>query len=123
MGEKAVEKILNELYPSLHADVKFVSRFLNRDLNSNLLMTPTILKSISELENFIELEEPDSSYLILSKLASSYIKETLTGKTSKGKKLAILIGENNVAEYLNGLSQENLSKMILDLGKMRKSLA
>jgi len=123
MGESAVEKILSELYPSLQADIKFVSRFLNRDLRSNLLMTPNILKGINELENFVELEEPDSGYLILSKLASSYIKDMLTGKTSKSKKLAILIEKDNVAEYLNGLSRENLSKMILDLGKMRRSLA
>jgi phosphoenolpyruvate carboxylase len=123
MGEKAVEKILNGIYPSLEADVKFASRFLNRDIKSNILMTPTIVKSINELENFIRLEEPDSSYLILSKMVSSYIRDVLAGKTSRGKKIAVLIDETHVAEYLDGLSQENLGKMILDLGKMRKSLA
>jgi len=103
--------------------VKFASRFLNRDLETNILLTPNLLKSIKELENFAAFDEPDNSYLILSRLASSYIKETLTGKISKGKRLAILIEKNEVAEYLNGVSRENLSKMILDLGRIRKSLA
>ncbi|MEM2111637.1 MAG: phosphoenolpyruvate carboxylase [Candidatus Bathyarchaeia archaeon] len=123
MGEKAVEKLMTEIYPSLQSDVKFASRFLDRNLESNILLTPTLLKSIKELENFVELEEPDNSYLILSRLASTYIKETLTGKTSKGKKLAILMDKDVVAEYLNGVSRENLSSMILDLGRIRKSLA
>ena len=86
-------------------------------------MTKRLLKSIDELENFLELDEPDGSYLILSRLASSYIKEILTGETSKAKRLAILIDKETVAEYLNGVSRENLSKMILDLGRIRKSLA
>jgi len=123
MGEKAVERLLDEVYPSLEVDVKFASRFLDRNLDSNILLTARLLKSIEELENFLELEEPDSRYLILSRLASAYIKDILTGKTSKGKRLAILIEKGEVAEYLNGVSRENLSKMILDLGRIRKSLA
>ena len=42
---------------------------------------------------------------------------------SKGKKLAIMLEKEEVAEYLNGVSRENLSKMVLDLGRIRKSLA
>ena len=123
MGEKVVGRLLDEIYPSLQADVKFASRFLDKGLDSNILLTPRLLKSIEELENFLELEEPDGSYLVLSRLASAYIKETLTGEVSKGRRLAILIEKGEVAEYLNGVSRENLSKMVLDLGKIRKSLA
>ncbi|RJS74718.1 phosphoenolpyruvate carboxylase [Candidatus Bathyarchaeota archaeon] len=123
IGEKAVDRLLDEIYPSLRVDVKFASRFLDRNLDSNILLTKRLLKSIDELENFLELDEPDGSYLILSRLASSYIKEILTGETSKAKRLAILIDKETVAEYLNGVSRENLSKMILDLGRIRKSLA
>jgi len=123
MGEKAVERLLNEFYPSLKADMKNASKFLDRDLESNILMTPTLRKSIKELEKFVELEEPDNSYLILSRLASAYIKSMLTGKSPKGKRLAILIDKDEITEYLNGVSRENLSKMILDLGRIRKSLA
>jgi phosphoenolpyruvate carboxylase len=123
MGEKAVGRLLDEIYPSLHADVKFASKFLDRNLDSNILLTPRLLKSIEELEDFLKLEEPDGSYLILSRLASAYIKEMLTGEASEGKKLAVLIEKEEVAEYLNGLSRENLSKMVLDLGTIRKSLA
>jgi len=123
MGEKAVDMLMNEVYPSLEADVKFASRFLDRELESNLLLTDRLLKSIEELEKFVELEEPDTRYLVLSRLASTYIKDILTGKTSRSKKIAILIDDGEVAEYLNGASVENLSKMILDLGWIRKSLA
>jgi phosphoenolpyruvate carboxylase len=123
MGKKAVGRLLDEIYPSLQADVKFASRFLDRNLDSNILLTPRLLKSIKELEVFLDLEEPDSRYLVLSRLASAYVTEMLTGKTSKGKRLAILIEKEEVAEYLNGVSRENLSKMILDLGRIRKSLA
>ncbi|MCW4020625.1 MAG: phosphoenolpyruvate carboxylase [Candidatus Bathyarchaeota archaeon] len=123
MGVKAVGRLLDEIYPSLQADVKVASRFLDRNLDSNILLTPRLLKSIGELENFVELEEPDGGYLILSRLAASYVKDILAGKASKGKRLAILIDEGDVAEYLNGVSGENLSKMILDLGRIRKSLA
>jgi phosphoenolpyruvate carboxylase len=123
MGEKAVGRLLDEIYPSLQADVNFASKFLDRNLDSNILLTPRLLKSIEELEDFLKLEEPDGSYLILSRLASAYIKEMLTGEASEGKKLAVLIEKEEVAEYLNGLSRENLSKMVLDLGTIRKSLA
>jgi phosphoenolpyruvate carboxylase len=123
MGEKAVERLLNETYPTLQADVKFASRFLDRNLDSNILLTERLLKSIGALENFIGLEEPDNSYLILSRLASAYIKEILTGKASRGRRLAIMIEKSTVAEYLNGISKENLNKMVLDLGRIRKSLA
>jgi len=124
MGSKAVEKLLSEIYPSLEADIKFASRFLDRDMEKNMLLTYRISESIKSLSEYVELEEPDESYLILSRLASSYIKEMLTGKAlSKAKKLAIMISEGRVAEYLNGMSIENINKMILDLGKIRKSLA
>jgi phosphoenolpyruvate carboxylase len=123
IGEKAVGRLLDEIYPSLETDIKFASSFLDRSLESNILLTPRLLKSIEELENFLELEEPDSGYLILSRLASAYIKDMLTGEAPKGKRVAVLIEEEEVAEYLNGLNRENLSKMVLDLGKVRKSLA
>ena len=123
MGEKAVERLLHEVYPMLEVDVKFASKFLDRSLDGNILLTKRLLKSIEDLENFVGLEEPDNSYLILSRLASSYIKDMLTGKTTRGRRLAIMIEKSTVAQYLNGVSRENLSKMVLDLGRIRKSLA
>jgi len=123
MGEKAIDGLLDVIYPSLQADVKFASAFLDRSLDSNILLTPRLLKSIEDLNGFLELEEPDGRYLILSRLASAYIKDMLRGKTSKGKRLAILIEKGEVAEYLNGATKENLAEMILDLGRIRKSLA
>jgi len=123
IGEDSVDRFLEEIYPSIRSDVEFASRFLDKDPDTNILLTRRLSESISELENFLEPEEPDNRYIVLSRLATAYIKDMLTGKASKGKKLAIMLKEGDVAEYLNGLSRENLSKMILDLGKMRKSLA
>lgn len=123
MGNEAVNHLLEEIYPSLGVDIKFASTFLDKDPNNNILLTNRILDSINELENFFQLEEPDNSYIILSRLASSYIRDMLTGKSAKSKRLAVLLTEGDVAEYLNGISKENLSNMILDLGRIRKSLA
>jgi len=123
MGEKSVNRFLGEIYPSIKADVKFASKFLDKNPDNNMLLTRRLYESINKLENFLELEEPDNRYIILSRLATSYIKDMLTGKASRSKKLAIMLKEGDVAEYLNGLSKGNLSKMILDLGRIRKSLA
>lgn len=123
MGVDSADRLREKIYPSIEADVKFSSKFLDRDPNHNMLLTHRLLESIEELDNFVEMEEPDNRYIVLSRLATSYIRDMLAGKTSKSKKLAILLQEGHVSEYLNGLSVENLGKMILDLGKMRKSLA
>jgi len=123
MDAKTVDRLLEEIYPSMSADIKFSSRFLDRDPDQNLLLTHRLYESIKELDGFVELEEPDNRYIILSRLATSYIKDMLSGKASRSKRLAIQLQEDQVTEYLNGLSVENLGKMILDLGKMRKSLA
>ncbi len=88
-----------------------------------MLLTRRLHDSIQVLDDFMDLEQPDERYIVLSRLATSYIKDMLAGKTSRSKRLAIQLQEDQVTEYLNGLSVENLSKMILDLGKMRKSLA
>lgn len=123
MGEKSVNRFLEEIYPSVEADIRFASKFLDKNPDGNILLTRRLSESIDKLENFLELEEPDNRYIVLSRLAGSYVKDMLTGKASKSKKLAIMLKEGDVVEYLNGLSRENLSKMVLDLGKMRKSLA
>ena len=123
IGEGCLNRFLEKIYPSIRADIKFASKFLDKNLDSNILLTRRLSESMNELENFLELDEPDNRYLVLSRLATSYIRNMLTGKTSRSKKLAIMLKEGEVAEYLNGLSRENLSKMILDLGKMRRSLA
>jgi len=81
------------------------------------------MRSIKELESFTEFSEPDNSYIILSRVATSYMKDMLVGKTSRAKKLALVVSDGNVAKYLNGTDKENLSQLILDLGRIRKSLA
>ena len=123
MRAESVDRLLEEIYPSIEADVRFSSKFLDRDPDHNMLLTRRLHDSIQVLDDFMDLEQPDERYIILSRLATSYIRDMLAGKTSRSKRLAIQLQEDQVTEYLNGLSVENLSKMILDLGKMRKSLA
>ncbi len=123
MGGEWVEAFLTNIYPSFKVDVKFASRFLDSDLKHNMLLTRRLTRSIDTLESFVEFAEPDNSYIILSRVATAYIKDMLAGKISKAKKLALVIGESDVAEYLDGTNQENLSRLVLDLGRIRKSLA
>ncbi|UCH70182.1 MAG: phosphoenolpyruvate carboxylase [Candidatus Bathyarchaeota archaeon] len=123
MGEEWVEAFLTTIVPSFKVDIKFASRFLDRDPKHNMLLTRRLTTSIGTLESFVEFAEPDNSYIILSRVATAYIKDMLAGKISKAKKLALVIGESGVAEYLDGTNQENLSRLILDLGRIRKSLA
>jgi len=123
MGEGRVETFLKDIYPSFRADIKFASRFLDRDPEHNVLLTPKLADSVKMLESFVEFSEPDNEYLLLSRVAASYIENVLTGKASAAKKLALMINESKISEYLNGTSRENISQLILDLGRMRKSLA
>jgi len=123
LGSGWVDKLVEEVYPSIKEDLRFASRFLITDPESNMLLTERILEGIELLRENFEFEELDESYRILSQITSSYLKEALYGKPMERKRLAILISEGDVAEYLDGNLKDNLSRMILDLGKIRKSLA
>lgn len=123
MGEEWIEAFLRDIYPSFEADVKFASKFLDEDPKHNILLTHRLAESIKALKSLVKFAEPDNSYIILSRVAASYIKDMLAGRISKTKKLALVVGGDEVAEYLNGTNRENLHKLILDLGKIRKSLA
>ncbi|MDH5532754.1 MAG: hypothetical protein OEX99_04720, partial [Candidatus Bathyarchaeota archaeon] len=101
----------------------FASRFLDKGLKNNMLLTRRLARSIEALESFVELAQPDNSYIILSRVATTYLRDMLAGKIAGAKKLALVVSEGDVAEYLNGTNQENLRRLILDLGRIRKSLA
>jgi phosphoenolpyruvate carboxylase len=122
LGQECLEKFLEEIYPLFEEDLKFASKFLNLNPNENLLLTNRISQSIENLKPYVQFEEPDSGYMILNRVATTYIKDLLEGKKVDVWKLAIQIYPNEVAEYLNGSAQENLSKLILDMGKLRGSL-
>jgi len=123
MGREWVDALLGEIYPSLKADIQFASRFLDRDPGQNILWTRRLEESIRALGSLVPLAEPDNSYIILGRVATAYIKDMLAGKTSRAKRLALVVGEGEVSEYLNGTNRENLSRLILDLGRIRRSLA
>jgi len=122
IGQESLEKFLQEIYPTFVSDLKSASKFLNPNPNENLLITNKISQSIENLKPYIQFEQPDSGYTILNQVATTYIKNLLEGKKPDIWKLAIQIYPNEVAEYLNGSAQENLSKLILDMGKLRGSL-
>ena len=123
MGSKWVERLLEEIYPTLREDISYASKFLNVDPDRNILLTDKIMEGIEMLKGYFDFEEADLSYQILCDVANSYLKEIIYGKSTKRKKLAILISEGEIAEYLNGASEENLARVILDMGKIRGSLA
>ena len=123
MGACWVERLLDEIYPSLREDIKYASRFLNLNEKENILLTEKIKKSIEEVREYVEFSEPESSYLILCDVANKYLREILTGERIKTKKLALLIRKGTVAEYLNGKVEENIGRLILDLGIIRNALA
>ena len=123
MGEEWIEAFLTDIYPSFKNDIQFASKYLDKDPEQNILLTRRIIDSIKALESYSDFSEPDNSYIILSRVAASYIRDTLAGKISTAKKLALIVSEGDVAQYLNGTNRENLSRLILDLGRIRKSLA
>ncbi|RLI19830.1 hypothetical protein DRO47_05765, partial [Candidatus Bathyarchaeota archaeon] len=123
LGSGWVDRLVEDVYPSIREDLKFASRFLITDPESNILLTDKILEDIELLKENFEFEELDESYRILSSVTSSYLKEAIYGKPMERQRLAILISEGEIAEYLDGSLKDNLSRMILDLGKIRKSLA
>jgi len=123
LGSGWVDKLVEEIYPSIKEDLKFASRFFIADPESNMLLTDRILEGVELLKENFEFEGLDESYRILGGVTSSYLKEALYGKPMERKRLAILISGEDVAEYLDGNLKDNLSRMILDLGKIRKSLA
>jgi len=96
---------------------------LNLNEKENILLTEKIKKSIEEVREYVEFSEPESSYLILCDVANKYLREILTGERIKTKKLALLIRKGTVAEYLNGKVEENIGRLILDLGIIRNALA
>jgi len=123
MGDQGIDKFLREVYPSFQEDMRYASQFLNQDSKVNIFLTEKIQRSIEELKNYVDLSEPDSSYQILCNIANKYLRRIITGEEVETKKLALVIKEGTVAEYLNGKVEENIGRLILDLGMIRNALA
>lgn len=120
MGETYVERLLDDIFPSIGIDLIFASQFLDRDGAENPVMTERIRSGIKALEERFTLQEIDSGYRSLSQLTLSTIFKRAEGK--RPARLAVQIYPGEVVEYLDGSDEKNIVKMILDMGKMRRSL-
>lgn len=122
MGSQWLERLLEDIFPSLESDLVFASKFLNLEENQNILLTKRIKENFDFLESMVEFEEPDNSYIILSRTANSYLKDLWEGRGTMPQRFALLLYSDYVTEYLNESVNENLAKLMLDMGKIRKSL-
>lgn len=121
MGSRWLDKLLEEIYPSLKGDIAFASKFLNLDAQ-NLLITNRIMENFPFLRQYMEFVEPDNSYMTLSKTANDCIRDLWEGKGLMPQRFTIMLHDGTVAEYLGGSIRENMTKLILDMGKIRGSL-
>jgi phosphoenolpyruvate carboxylase len=117
-GEKWVSRLLGEVFPSLAIDISWASRFLSE----SFLITPRIQKGIDLLKETFRFDEPEGRHAILSRMAVAYIAGDESLRATIPKKFAIQISPGEISEYFGGSTQENLSKLILDMGRIRGAL-
>ena len=122
LGRPWLERLLDEVFPSLRDDVTFASRFLREDLVEDQFITKRILVGQRILKEFVEFKEPENSYSSLCRLAVSCLRDFWSGKSTMPERFAIMLSDGSVSEYVNNSIKDNLSKLILDMGKMRGSL-
>ncbi len=114
LGQEWVDQLLDHIYPSIEDDIKFSSRFYHH----NKFETKRISNGLKALKSIFPFNPPEEVHESLSKTALIIIIEKSTPTiTSKEPK-------NQIAgyDYLVGSAEENLPKLILDMGKIRKSL-
>ncbi|MCJ7635080.1 phosphoenolpyruvate carboxylase [Candidatus Bathyarchaeota archaeon] len=122
LGQAWLDRLLDDIFPSLRGDLVFASRFLRVDSSGDPFMTDRILAGLRKLKEFVDFKEPDNSYSSLSKLAISCLRDFWSGKNTMPERFAILLSDGSVSEYVNNSIKDNLSKLILDMGMMRGSL-
>ncbi len=122
LGQAWLERLLDEIIPSLRHDLAFASKFLNGEPSENLVTTERVLSGLQFLRDVVAFKEPEASYLTLGRIATNCIRDLWEGKSIMPQQFAIVLANGNVSEYLNPSIQENLGKLVLDMGKIRGSL-
>jgi len=118
IGPQWLEDFLKEIFPSLGVDIRFASRFLSE----SFLITRRIKQGIEELKSHFEFDYQDERHNILSGVMNEYFSGSTSPKGSAPKKFVIQISQDETSEYLSGSTSANISKLILDSGKIRGSL-
>ncbi|NIQ33786.1 MAG: hypothetical protein GTN80_09150, partial [Nitrososphaeria archaeon] len=118
LGQKWVDHLLDRIYPSLEDDIKFSSRFYH----PSKFESKRISRGLKILKSLVPFEPPSEIHESLSKIATHLITKTgLPGKvTPRDLKAQLTRGESS--EYIIGTTDTDLSKIILDMGKIRRSL-
>ncbi|WP_455364019.1 phosphoenolpyruvate carboxylase [[Eubacterium] cellulosolvens] len=116
MGEEYLNLLLDRVYPSLGNDITFSSRFYT----SSKLVTPKIQEGIKILDATFPFDEPEENHRILSKIAFEIIAKYKS--PSSPRIMVIDVKDRAIAEYLPDSAKVNLSKLILDMGKIRGAL-
>lgn len=122
LGQAWLDRLLDEVFPSLRGDLKFASRFLREDSAEDPFMTKRIRAGLGTLKDLMEFKEPESSYVSLCRVAMSCLRDFWSGKNTMPERFAIMLSDGSVSEYVNDSIKDNLSKLILDMGMMRGSL-
>jgi len=122
LGQPWLDRLLDEVFPSLRGDLIFASRFLRDDSVEDPFMTKRIRRGLRTLKDFVEFREPEGSYLSLCRVAMQCLRDFLSGKNTMPERFAIMLSDGSVSEYVNNSIKDNLSKLILDMGRMRGSL-
>jgi len=122
LGRAWLDHLLDDVFPSLRGDLSFASRFLREDHAEDPFITKRIRAGLEALKDFVEFKEPESSYLSLCRVAVSCLRDFWSGKSTMPERFAIMLSDGSVSEYVNNSINENMSKLILDMGRMRGSL-
>jgi len=122
LGQAWLDRLLDEIYPSLRHDLAFVSKFLSTESTENLVVTERISNGLKYLRETLNFEEPEASYSALGRTATNCIRDFWEGKSMMPQQFAIALEDGNVSEYLNPSIKENIGKLVLDMGKIRGSL-
>lgn len=122
LGQAWLDRLTDEVFPSLREDISFASRFLGDTSANEPFMTDKIRTGIDALREMVHFAEPESSYISLSRVALSCLRDFWSGKNTMPERFAIMLSDGSVSEYVNPSIRENLSKLILDMGLMRGSL-
>ena len=122
LGQAWLDRLLDEITPSLRHDLAFASKFLSIESSENLVVTERISGGLKFLRETLDFEEPEASYSALSRTATNCIRDFWEGKNMMPQQFAIVLENGTVSEYLNPSIQENMGKLVLDMGKIRGSL-
>ncbi|MEM4245724.1 MAG: hypothetical protein QW390_00335, partial [Candidatus Bathyarchaeia archaeon] len=115
LGQDYVDLLLDKIYPSLEGDIRFSSRYYC----PTRIETPRISRGIKALKSMFPFEPPEERHQALSKIASAIVSRS----EARAPEILILhVKDDIVSEYLKEPTPTDLSRLILDMGRIRGAL-